>query len=281
MSGGLESVANPPLVAALLSGDPEAVTRALAGATLLIPASSGGGDAAVLTPARGPGGRRVLPAFTDLEALLAWDRSPAPSAVALGTERVAQLLPAGTGALLLNPAGPGSCLIGGEVLATPSAAEPSRNGHGTGPAPADALVDPSARRPVREQARRAHQAAREARERGDFDAAAGALRESLEALESLKDHLHAASAAAELGACHVAAGRPEAAPALFADAGQRFAMLGELDLAVGALLDGAEAALDAGGPDEAQELSIAALELVAGETVSTRIVTLWGRLLER
>jgi hypothetical protein len=275
VSGLLADVHNDSLVAALLAGQPEAVADALPGATLLIPASSGGTDTAVLSPTRGPGGRRLLPGFTDLEALRAWDRAPAETAIALPAARVGELLPTGVGMLLVNPAGPGTFLVGGEALGTVPGAARSRNGHD---AIGAALVDPDARAPVRARARDAHRAARAARERGELAIAAAALRESLQALNQLKDHLHGAAAGVELAAVHAAAGEHATAFALFADAGERFAALGELDLAVDALLDGAEAALAVGDGERAEELSVLALELVAGAAVSERIISMWRRL---
>jgi hypothetical protein len=53
------------------------------------------------------------------------------------------------------------------------------------------------------------------------------------------------------------------------------AALGELDLALDALLDGAELAAAEGLTADAEALSVTALDLTAGSDFSDRLISLW------
>jgi hypothetical protein len=56
------------------------------------------------------------------------------------------------------------------------------------------------------------------------------------------------------------------------------AALGELDLALDALLDAAQAAAKAGMAVEAEALSVTALDLAAGSDFSDKLITVWRTL---
>lgn len=273
MSTELDWITNDQLVAAMLGADDAAVAEALPHATLVLPASGTSGDGVVLSPSRGPGASRLQPAFTDVEALKSWDRHPTPAAIAIPVSELAPLVAPGSAALLLNPAGPGTYLVGGDALGHPFPDTTlSPNGH------ANELVDPAGRRPLRSDARCAHDAGRAARAAGRLETAVRELSRGLDACAQMGDRLHGAATAVELAQCHLQSGAAQDALELFAAAGETFALLGEMDLAVSALLDGAEAALAGPDPERAERLSVLALDLIAGTEVSDRIVSLWRRL---
>jgi hypothetical protein len=275
VSTELDWIANPPLVAAMLAADDAAVAQTLPHATLVLPAAGTAGEGAVLTPSRGPGGSRLQPAFTDVEALKSWDRHPAPAAIAIPVSQLGALVSPGSAALLLNPAGPGTYLVGGDALRRPF---PDTTLHPNGAT--NVLVDPAGRRQLRTEARSAHDAGCAARAAGRLQVAVQELSRGLDACTQLGDRLHGAATAVELAQCRLQSGAAADALELFAAAGETFALLGEMDLAVSALLDGAQAALSGADPDpeRAEQLSVLALNLVAGTDVSDRIVSLWKRL---
>src|SRR5262249_54466625 len=114
MSATLETVANPRLVQALVHRDGSAVQAMLGEATLLVPASENRDGEPVILIHRAAAGRRLICAFTDLEALQAWDRNPPERAVALDAPAVGDLVP--DGMVALNPAGPGALVVDGLAL---------------------------------------------------------------------------------------------------------------------------------------------------------------------
>lgn len=265
MSAELDSIANPRLTGALLSADPELVMSALPEANLLVPASVHGDGSTTLAPLRGPGNRRLLVAFTDSEALRAWDLHPADAAVTMAGGALARLVAPGSGTVLLNPAGPGAHLVGGE------APENRRRRSAE-------LVAPDARRELRSRARDAYARGREALSAGALAPATAELTASLVACDELEDRLHGAAVGAALARCHLHAGAQDTALTLFARAGQAFGLLGELDEAADTLLEGAEAALSNGRPEEAEHLTVVVLDLLAGSAVSDRLLAVWSRL---
>jgi hypothetical protein len=263
MSATLPQVANPRLVRALLRRDGAAVRAALSSSMLLVPARENRDGDAVVDTRRGAGGRRLVCAFTDLEALQAWDRSPSGCAVALDARAVAALV---SGAIVaLNPAGPGAHLINGLAL-------------GKGRQAASDLTDPARRRPLRRQANQFHELARRSAAAGAFAEACEQLEPALNACAELGDCLHGAAAALELAAWRARSGSTRLALAGWSEAAETMAALGELDLALDALLEAAQAAADAGLAAEAEDLSVTALDLAAGSDFSDRLIGLWKRL---
>jgi hypothetical protein len=276
MSAELADVANPRLVQALLDRDPAEVEHALRGATLLVPASEPREGEVVVETRRAAGAGALVCAFTDLEALAAWDRDPPGAAVALDAAAVGELVPDAT--VALNPAGPGAHLIDGHALVAAEVA----SGLNGGPQPAvsrpSELTDPPARRALRDRANLAHELARHHAEAGELDRACEEMQPVLEACTELGDRLHGAAAAIELAGWRAGSGRVQLALAGWREAAETMALLGELDLALGALLDAAEAAAAAELTTQAESLSIAALDLAAGSEFADRLVTLWRRL---
>jgi SseB protein N-terminal domain len=277
MSAVLENVANPGLVQALLHGDGSEVQNTLAGSTLLVPASENGDGETSIQIRRGAAGRRLVCAFTDLEALQAWDRSPADAAVALDAAAVAGLVTGGM--VALNPAGPGALVLDGD-------------GDGDGDRPALAaprddtvrdratlrLTDPEQRTQLRRQANQFHELARRTAEAGDLDAACEQLQPAISACEELGDRLHGAAAALELASWRARSGSTRLALTGWREAAATMAALGELDLAVDALLDAAQTAARAGLAADAEALSVTALDLVAGSDFSDRLIGVWRML---
>ncbi len=267
------TVCNPELVAALLAEDPVAVAAELAAATLLIPASRLGDGQAVVRSGRTGTGATLLWAFTDLDALAAWDRRPAEHAVVLDWPALCGPDPARDAVVALNAAGPGAFLVDGH------APQPAGNGR-VRPAGANDLVGVDARRPVRALASEAHDLGRRAASAGDLEGACAQLERSVEFCGRLGDRLHGAAAALELARARDRAGSVDLALTTWKRAAETLTMLGEEDLAIGALLDAADAALAGGAPADAERLSASALELCAGEEVGDRLLSLWGRLCE-
>jgi hypothetical protein len=276
MSVQLADVANPLLVQALLDRDPAAVEHALRGATLLVPASEHREGEVVVETRRAAGAGALVCAFTDVEALAAWDRDPVGTAVALDAVTVGELVPEAT--VALNPAGPGAHLVDGEALVASGFAS-GRNGGAPAAirAPSE-LADPSVRRALRERANLAHELARHHAEAGELDRACDQMQPVLDACTELGDRLHGAAAALELARWRADAGRIQLALAGWREAAETMALLGELDLALDALLGAAEAAAEADLTSQAEALSIASLDLAAGSEVADRLITLWRRI---
>ncbi|HEY1507437.1 MAG TPA: SseB family protein [Solirubrobacteraceae bacterium] len=264
MSVELAHVANPRLVQALLDQDRTEVDAALAGSTLLVPASEPRGGEIVLETRRAGGGSRLVCAFTDLEALQAWDRNPPGAAVALDWTAVAGL--AADATVALNPAGPGAYLLNGSTPANAS------------PRPALDLTDPPSRRRLRLQTNQAHELARRTAAAGHLSEACEQLRPALSACAELGDRLHGAAAALELAGWRARSGSTRLALAGWREAAETMAALGELDLALDALLDAAQAAAAGGLAREAEALSVTALDLAAGSDFSDRLITVWRAL---
>jgi len=272
MSATLENVANPGLVQALLDGDGSEVATILAGSTLLVPASENHDGETSIQIRRGAAGRRLVCAFTDLEALQAWDRSPADAAVALDAAAVAGLVTGGM--VALNPAGPGALVLGGDG---PAAAAP-RGDDTVHDGPASRLTDPEQRAQLRRQVNQFHELARRTAEAGDLDAACEQLQRAISACEELGDRLHGAAATLELASWRARSGSTRLALTGWREAAATMAALGELDLAVDALLDAAQTAARAGLAADAEALSVTALDLVAGSDFSDRLIGVWRML---
>jgi hypothetical protein len=282
MSAELAHVANPRLVQALLAHDRTGVHAALADSTLLVAASEHRDGEIVLETRRAGGGSRLVCAFTDLEALRAWDRNPPGAAVALDATAVAGLVPDAT--VALNPAGPGAHLLNGPGLANGRslAAGEELPGHTDGAVrpldPALDLTDPQSRRRLRLLANQAHELARRTAAAGDLAEACEQLRPTLSACAELGDRLHGAAAALELAGWRARSGSTRLALTGWRDAAETMAALGELDLALDALLDAAQAAAAAGMAVEAEALSVTALDLAAGSDFSDKLITVWRTL---
>lgn len=274
MSVELADVANPRLVQALLRRDSAAVRDALPGATLLVPALAHRDGEIVVRTQRGPRGRTLVSAFTDLEALRAWDRHPANAAVGLAAAGVAELVPEAT--VALNPAGPGTHLLDAEALIA-WGGMPAGNGHRTDAA-ALSLEDPTGRRTLRDRANHAHELARRTAAGGDLSAACEQLQPAVRACAELGDQLHGAAAALELARWRAGTGSTRLALAGWREAAGTMAALGELDLALDALLDAAEVAAADGLLADAETLSATALDLAAGSDFSDRLISLWRTL---
>ena len=266
------AVSNPALVEALLAGDPGAVARELPAATLLVGASMATpGAPAVLRSGTTGEQRPLLWAFTDPEALRAWDRHPAEFAVALSG---ADLLAGQEGrgpVIAINAAGPGAF-----VLDTAGAV---RGGaHGSARALRAELAAEAARHAVRVQAGHAHDRGRQALAAGNPAEAAVLFEQAMDACGELGDRLHGAAAAVELAACRARLGAAGEAVALWERAADLLALFGEPDLALAALVTAAETADEAGLAAEAHRMSAAAVRLCAGRDLGDRLVALWGRV---
>lgn len=269
MSATLTAVTNPRLVQALLRTDASQVKGALAGSTLLVPASENHDGETVIQIRRGPSGRRLVCAFTDLEALQAWDRNPPGQGVALDAPAVADLV--GDGIVALNPAGPGALAVDAMTIAASA-------GHEQVTAPNAAqspLTDPEQRAPLRRQANQFHELARRAAQAGDLGAACEQLQPAIAACDELGDRLHGAAASLELASWRARSGSPRLAMTGWREAAATMAALGELDLALDALLDASQVAARAGFAADAEALSITALELAAGSDFSDRLIGVW------
>ncbi len=101
------AVANPMLVRALLAGPESAVLAELASATLLVPVAPVGGGDGLVRRGRTLGGRALVWAFTDEEAVRAWDRHPAHAIAPLPSSELSGL----EAVVAVNAAGPGACLV--------------------------------------------------------------------------------------------------------------------------------------------------------------------------
>ncbi len=268
------AVSNPELVAELLAEDPAAVRTELHVATLLVPATPLGDGQALVRSGRTGTGATLLWAFTDLEALAAWDRHPVEHAIVVEGSALAGLPPAGGAVIAVNAAGPGAFLVDAQAMGTPT------NGRVPPAAAAGVseLVDADTRRPLRTRASAAHDMGRRAASAGDLEEACNQFERSIDACGRLGDRLHGAAAALELASTRQRAGSVELAVTVWERAAETLALLGEGDLAIGALLDAAQAASAAGFSAAAERLSVSALELGAGTELAARLVSLWGAI---
>jgi hypothetical protein len=235
-----------------------------------VPASENHDGEAMIQIRRGPSGRRLVCAFTDLEALQAWDRYPSDRAVALDAAVVADLVPGGI--VALNPAGPGALVLDGPVLAA-DGGDATEAGAAT-----SQLTDPEQRAPLRRRANQFHELARRTAQAGDLGAACEQLQPAIAACDELGDRLHGAAASLELASWRARSGSTRLAMTGWRDAAATLAALGELDLALDALLDAAEVASRAGLAADAEALSVTALELAAGSDFSDRLIGVWRSL---
>jgi len=270
MSATLESVTNPGLVRALIDEDLGEVQAGLARATLLVPATQIRDGETVIQIRRGAAGRPLVCAFTDLEALQAWDRNPPETAVALDAASIGDLVVGGM--VALNPAGPGALVLDGPAAGAPRAAAPGHEGT------TSQLVDPDQRAQLRRHANQFHELARRTAESGDLGAACEQLQPAISLCDELGDRLHGAAAAIELATWRAGSGSTRLALTGWREAAATMATLGEIDLALDALLDAAQAAARAGLGDDAEALSITALDLVAGSDFSERLIGVWRML---
>lgn len=270
----LRSRSDPGLVGALLAGDPPAVRAALAGATLLLPAAPVAEGQAIPLSGRGTTGRPLVWAFTDIEALGAWDRRRPEAVIELGLSGLAGSSEAPDTIIALNAAGPGAFLVETEALPVAS---------GDTPAPMsleerNSLIDPKARSPIRRRARDAHEQGRRAVGAGADAEARAYFERAIAASGELGDRLHGAASGLELGKCLARMGTVDAALAALERAAEVLAAFGDGDLAIAALLDAALLAREQRLSDDAERLSVLALELAAGSDFADRLVSVWRRL---
>jgi hypothetical protein len=140
------------------------------------------------------------------------------------------------------------------------------------------LVDPDQRAQLRRHANQFHELARRTAESGDLGAACEQLQPAISLCDELGDRLHGAAAAIELASWRAGSGSTRLALTGWREAAATMATLGEIDLALDALLDAAQAAAKAGLADDAEALSITALDLVAGSDFSERLIGVWRML---
>jgi len=270
MSATLETVTNAGLVRALINAEADEVQARLAEATLLVPAARNRDGETVIHIRRGVAGRQLICAFTDLEALQAWDRNPAQTAVGLDASSVASLV--ADGFIALNPAGPGALVLDGPAVVAGQSDTIAQR------AETSQLADPAHRTQLRRHANQFHELARRTAEAGDLGAACEQLQPAIGLCDELGDRLHGAAAAIELASWRARSGSTRLALSGWREAAMTMAALGEIDLALDALLDAAQAAARAGLAADAEALSIAALDVAAGSDFSERLIGVWRSL---
>lgn len=278
MSTAVQAVTNPELVSALLAGDPARIHAELERATLLVPASSADDGVGIILRGRSQGGRMLTWAFTDREALLAWDRRPPDGVVALAPDALARHAEGGDGSVIaLNAAGPGAFLVGVEALQA-TLSDGARGD--TAQAEPGSYVDLEARREARGRIRQALERSRSARADGRLQDVRRELTAAVAACGEIGDRLHGSAAALDLAACLARIGDTGPALETWERAADVLTLFGEPDLAATALLEASEAAVEAGADADAERLGVAALELCVGPEFTDRLVAVWGRLRE-
>lgn len=278
MSTAVQAVTNPELVSALLAGDPAAIQSELERATLLVPASSADDGVGIILRGRSQGGRMLIWAFTDKEALLAWDRRPPDAVVALAPDALARHAGGDGSVIALNAAGPGAFLVGVEALQATLSHGASGN---TPEAEPGSYVDLEARPEARGRIRQALERSRSASADGRLQNMRRELTAAVAACGEIGDRLHGSAAALDLAACLARIGDTGPALETWERAADVLTLFGESDLAAAALLEASEAAVEAGAEADAERLSIAALELCVGPEFTDRLVAVWGRLREQ
>jgi hypothetical protein len=174
----------------------------------------------------------------------------------------------------LNPAGPGALVLDGDG---PAVVAP-RSDDAVPDGATSRLTDPEQRAQLRRQVNQFHELARRTADAGDLDAACEQLQRAISDCEELGDRLHGAAAALELASWRARSGSTRLALSGWREAATTMAALGELDLAVDALLDAAQTAARAGLAADAEALSVTALDLVAGSDFSDRLIGVWRTL---
>lgn len=263
-------VNNPELVTALLSGDPVRIGQTLATSMLLLPASPLADGRAIAQSGHDGAGRRLQWAFTDTEALAAFDRRPVTTAVAVSGHELGRV----PEIIALNPAGPGATLILAGRPEPHRPLSPAPNG-GSVHSAQGVLASPTARAELRMEAREAHEDGRAALAADHPVDAAGHFERALAACGRLGDRLHGSATAIELAACQAGVGELQLALVLWERGADVLARFGETDLALEALLTAAEAAAGADQLDDADRLAASALELCAGPAAADRLAALW------
>lgn len=277
-------VANPELARALCTGDSERVSACLPLARLLVPAREVRTGQSLLASGAGARRERLLWAFTDVEALKAWDRQRWPAAATIDGAELAAIAcgPASEtlgSVVVVNAAGPAATLLPADQLA--GVAPLDRRPPGPDAQPLDpGLADPDVRRPWRVAAREHHGAGRRAIDHDDLGAAGRELSEAAAACGALGDRLHGAAVMAELARCRHRLGEVAPAAAILQRAAVVLGSLGELDLAIAGLLEVAEWAAADGEITAAAGLADAALAAAAGTEVASRLGALWRTVIE-
>jgi SseB protein N-terminal domain len=264
-------VENPDLVEAMASADLEQVDALIDQAEFLVPATPAGSDRWAITVSLGAMRERISWAFTDAEALAAWDRHPSPHAIVLSAATLARCYGSSggsVGVVVVNAAGPAGHLVAADRLL---AVRGSHHAAGeAGPRAAAGLARTAARVPLRRRASGEHRAALLSSADGNDVVALAHLGRAAEACLELGDRLHGAAVLREVAHCSARLGQPESWRSA-ESAGWLFASLGELDLALESLLEAAEQAGGSNRPQEANRLVRAALTTAAGPEAGKRL----------
>lgn len=203
--------------------------------------------------------RPLVWAFTDEEALAAWDRRPAEAVIELEHTELPALSNEANLLVALNAAGPGACLV--ETGAPPS--------------PDGELTTPEQRGAIRRRAREADELGRRALAAGSLEEARLQFERAVAACGEIGDRLHGAAASLELARTLAQTDALESALPLWERAAEVFALFGEADLALLGLLEAAEAAAANGLLADAERLSVGALTLATGDELADRLVAVW------
>jgi hypothetical protein len=263
-------VTNPDLVEALATGDPSRIRASLAGARFLVPAMAAGHDRWGISVTLGARRERIAWAFTDGEALAAWDRHPAQGAVVLDAEGLTSCLgEPGSAVVVLNAAGPAAYLVVADQLLP--GGEPASAAEAVTPAARSGLGPLSEREGLRQQVNGSQHAALSCTESGDDIGALAHLGRASELCSVLGDRLHGAALLKELADCEERLGHPGSWRTA-ETAGWVFSSLGELDLGLECLVVASERARASGLPDEAARLVGAALVAATGPVLGVRLV---------
>jgi hypothetical protein len=264
-------IENPELVEAMASADLDRVDALIGRAAFLVPATRAGVDQWAVTLSLGGMRERITWAFTDAEALAAWDRHPSPDAIVLSAEALARCYGGGgrsVDVVVVNAAGPAGYLVVADRLRAVRSLE--HDAGEAGPRAAAGLAPIGARAPLRRRASGEHRAALQSSADGDDVVALTHLGLAGAACLELGDRLHGAAVLREIANCSARLGQPESWRSA-ESAGWVFASLGELDLALESLLEAAEQAGGSNLPNEANRLVRAALTTAAGSEVGKRL----------
>jgi hypothetical protein len=269
------------LASALCAQDREALAELLPRTELLVPARRVTSAETVLASGTGTRQTRIFWAFTDPEALGAWDRNPWPGAATVASAELARMAGSDeddgpqTAVIVINAAGPAATILGPAQVSgrVPLVSTP---GHRQ---PLDpVLADPAGRSPWRAAGQREHERGRSAAAEGDDRTAAAAFTEAARVFGAIGDRLHGAAVTMELATCHQRLGLLDEAVALLVASADVLASIGELDLGTTGLVDAAALAVDAGQPELASRLATGALTALAGPALALRLGQPWTRL---
>jgi hypothetical protein len=268
-------------VTALCAQDPDRVAELLPRVDLLVPARRVTPTETVLACGTGARQERIFWAFTDAEALGAWDRHSWPEAATVASVELART--AGSddvgapenAVIVINAAGPAATIFRpAQVSGRLPLAATSEGGQAFDPG----LADPAARSPWRAAAGREHGRGRSAVAGGDDRTASAAFTDAAQVCGAIGDRLHGAAVTMELAACQQRLALIDEAVGLLVASAEVLASIGELDLGTAGLVDAAALAADAGQAEVASRLAEAALTAVAGPELARGLSRLWTRL---